>query len=56
MPYRAFPQELPSEKRSRNGRVIPLTVLGVLAPEKRTAKAVNAGGTAEGLPFVPIVG
>ena len=30
-----------------------LTVYGVFAPEKRTAIAVNAGGTAEGMPFVP---
>ena len=33
-----------------------LTVYGVFAPEKRTAIAVNAGGTAEGMPFVPICG
>jgi len=49
VPYRAFPQEPPSERKriatpvyalvrndrilSRNGRVIPLQVLGVTAPE-----------------------
>ena len=30
---RAFPRELPSENRSRNGRVIPLMIYGVSAPE-----------------------
>ena len=40
--YRAFPRELPSEKRSRNGRVTTLQVLGVSAPEKR-AKQANCG-------------
>ena len=53
---RAFSRELPPEKISRDGRVTPLTVLDVSASEKRTVKAVNAGGTAEGMPFVPIVG
>ena len=55
VPYRAFPQEPPSENRSRNGRVIPLQVLGVSAPEKRALWRI-AGGPAEGLPFVPICG
>jgi hypothetical protein len=36
--------------------VIPLQICGVSAPKKRTAEAVNAGGTAEGMPFVPIDG
>ena len=54
--YRAFSQELPPEIKSRDGRVTALWVLDVSASEKRTAYAVNAGGTAEGLPFVPIVG
>ncbi len=53
--FRAFPQELPSEKCSRNGRVVPLQALGVIAPEKRALRRI-AGGTAEALPFVPIVG
>ena len=55
MQHRAFPQELPSEKRSRNGRVIPLQVLDVSASEKRANWRI-AGGTAEGLPFVPVCG
>ena len=53
MQYRAFSLELRLERISRVRRMTPLTVLGVSAPEKRTVKTVNAGGTAEGLPFVP---
>ena len=41
---------------SRVRRLTPLKVLDVSASEKRAAEAVNAGGTAEGMPFVPIVG
>ena len=33
-----------------------LWVYGVSAPEKLRFIQANAGGTAEGLPFVPIVG
>ena len=33
--------------------MIPLQVCGVSAPKKRTAEAVNAGGTAEGNAFRP---
>ena len=36
--------------------MIPLQICGVFAPKKCTVKAVNAGGTAEGMPFVPNVG
>ena len=54
--YRAFPHELRSEHCSRTCRVIPLQICGVFAPKKCTVKAVNAGGTAEGMPFVPNVG
>lgn len=53
---RAFSQELPPEIYSRVGRVTPLWVWGVSAPEKRAVLAANAGGTAEGSPFVPILG
>ena len=53
---RAFPHELQPEPISRACRVIPLQICGVSAPKKRTAEAVNAGGTAEGMPFVPIDG
>ena len=52
---RAFPHELQPEPISRACRVIPLQICGVSAPKKRTAEAVNAGGTAEGMPFVPIL-
>ena len=51
--YWAFPQELRSEPMSRTCRVIPLQICGVLAPKKCTVETVNAGGTAEGMPFVP---
>ena len=54
--YRAFSQELPPETFSRDGRMTALQVLDVSASEKRTAFAVKAGGTAEGMPFVPIEG
>ena len=53
--YRAFPQELPPEIFSRDGRLIPLQILDVSASEKRALWRI-AGGTAEALPFVPIVG
>ena len=53
---RAFSQELPPETKSRDGRVTALTVYGVLAPDKLRCKKRIAGGTAEGLPFVPIYG
>ena len=35
--------------------MIPLKIYGVLAPESCAVKRI-AGGTAEGLPFVPIMG
>ena len=53
--YWAFPQELQPELLSRACRAIPLQICGVIAPKKRTAKAVNAGGTAEAMPFVPVL-
>ena len=54
----AFSQELPPENFSRVGRLTSLSVYGVLAPGKLRllyGKRI-AGGTAEGLPFVPISG
>ena len=36
--------------------MIPLQILGVLAPKKLRFLERIAGGTAEGMPFVPIVG
>ena len=53
---RAFSQELPPEGFSRDGRMTPLPVLDVSASEKAALKKRIAGGTAEGMPFVPIVG
>ena len=53
---RAFSQELPPESFSRDGRVTALRVCGVLAPLQSVLFTANAGGTAEGLPFVPNCG
>ena len=50
------PRSCRLKQSSRVGRVTPLWVWGVSAPEKRAALAANAGGTAEGSPFVPILG
>ena len=65
--YWAFPRELRLEKtdchtsalwcamtESRVRRVTALEVLDVSASEKRAALRRIAGGTAEGIPFVPI--
>ena len=55
--YWAFPRELPPEETSRDGRVTALSVLDVSASEKAALESKRiAGGTAEGLPFVPIMG
>ena len=51
---RAFPREPPPEKSSRVRRVTALKVCGVSAPKARRKRRI-AGGTAEGLPFVPNV-
>ena len=40
---RAFSQELPPEHLSRAGRVMPLPIMGVDAPESGAAKAANCG-------------
>ena len=55
--YRAFSQELPPERKSRDGRLTALWVLDVSASEKlRLSLKRIAGGTAEGMPFVPMLG
>ena len=54
--YRAFSHELPLEELSRGRRVIPLKIASVFALLSCAVLAANAGGTAEGMPFVPIYG
>ena len=58
--YGAFSHELPPEslrKRSRVRRVVPLKTASVSALLKAAPNFRRiAGGTAEGLPFVPIAG
>ena len=41
--YRAFSQELPPERKSRDGRVTALTVYGVPAPEELRFNKANCG-------------
>jgi len=52
---RAFSHELPPEEMSRVCRVTPLWVASVFALLSCVFMA-NAGGTAEGMPFVPKCG
>ena len=55
MQYRAFPQELPPEICSRDGRLIPLQILDVSASEKARLMA-NCGWYRGSIAFRPDCG